>query len=229
MFSKTVLSILLMLLVLGCNKEELERLTTRNKALQEEKADLDKKVAELKKSVQRAGPAQKQLTFLSNKLKGVKARIITNHGNIEVAFFHDKAPIHCFNFITRAESGFYDKTTFHRIIKGFMIQGGDPNSKDNDPNNDGSGGPMVMIPHEFNDTDHKPGILSMARVSNVNAGAGCQFFIVHGNASHLNNQYTAFGKVTKGMEVVNKIAEVKTDRADRPDKPVTIKTIEVYR
>ncbi|RMI20092.1 MAG: peptidylprolyl isomerase, partial [Calditrichaeota bacterium] len=183
-----------------------------------------------------------RLRFLARQLKGVKARIKTNYGDIELELFPDKAPLHCFAFVTRAESGFYDNTQFHRVIPGFMIQGGDPNSRDKDPYNDGMGGPLVNIPHEFNDTKHVPGVLSTARVSDPNVGAGCQFFIMHGEAPHLDGQYTAFGRVTKGMEVVDRIANVQTYRksgrplqgrekalADHPVKPVIIKTIEVYR
>ncbi|RMF56672.1 MAG: peptidylprolyl isomerase [Calditrichaeota bacterium] len=156
-------------------------------------------------------------------------------GTIELEFFPEKAPLHCFNFITRAESGFYNGTQFHRIIKGFMIQGGDPKSKDKDPYNDGTGGPIVNIPNEFNEIHHGPGILSMARVSDPSVGAGCQFFIMHGDAPQLDKQYTVFGKVTKGMEVVDKIANVPTygnrnpRLRDHPIEPVIIRRIEVFR
>jgi len=232
---KTIVTMLALVLVaLSCNREELDRLNKQNVRLKEEKANLETKVAELERTIEQSGPAQKRLKFLAGKMKRVKAKIVTNYGDIELSFFPEKAPIHCFNFITRAESGFYDNTKFHRIIEGFMIQGGDPLSKDKDPNNDGLGGPLVMIPNEFNDTLHKPGILSMARVSDPNAGAGCQFFIMQGEAPNLDGKYTAFGKVTKGMDVVNKIAGVKTikdnpRRRDQPVKPVVIKTIKVYR
>ncbi len=166
--------------------------------------------------------------FLAQKIQGVKARIKTNFGDIETGFFPEKAPIHCFNFITRAESGFYDGTMFHRVIKGFMIQGGDPLSKDDNPANDGGGGPIVNIPHEFNDIKHTKGILSMAR-ANMRLGAGSQFFIMHGVNPGLDGQYTVFGKVTKGLDVVDKIATMKTSKRDRPVKNVVIETIEVYR
>jgi cyclophilin family peptidyl-prolyl cis-trans isomerase len=159
-----------------------------------------------------------KLDFLAKQLEGVTATINTSEGPISLEFYPQKAPIHVFNFITRAESGFYDGTTFHRVIEGFMIQGGDPNSKDNNPNNDGQGGPIANIPHEFNDIKHEPGILSMARISNVNAGAGSQFFIMHGTSPNLDGQYTVFGKVTDGMEVVNKIAKTQKDNRDRPLK-----------
>ncbi|MFQ5636764.1 MAG: peptidylprolyl isomerase [bacterium] len=231
---KNITLILALVLFFGCNKAETERLTTENEKLKNEKLQLEQKINDLQKTLAQSGPAQQRLKFLAGKLSGIKTRIVTNYGDIELSFFNEKAPIHCFNFITRAESGFYDNTKFHRIIKGFMIQGGDPNTKDKDPYNDGQGGPLVAIPHEFNDTPHKAGILSMARVGNTAAGAGSQFFIMHGDAPNLDGQYTAFGKVTKGMEIVNKIAGVKTikddrRRMDQPVKPVVIKTIEVYR
>ncbi|OGS36110.1 MAG: hypothetical protein A2293_00530 [Elusimicrobia bacterium RIFOXYB2_FULL_49_7] len=167
-------------------------------------------------------------------MTGLKARVLTSLGDIEVEFFSDKAPLHCFSFITRAECGFYNNTEFHRVIPGFMIQGGDPNTKDQDPYNDGMGGPQVMIPHEFNDIHHAPGILSMARVGDVNAGAGSQFFIMHGDSPQLDRQYTAFGKVLRGMEVVEKIATTETNRndprlRDHPIKPVIIKAIQIFR
>jgi peptidyl-prolyl cis-trans isomerase B (cyclophilin B) len=168
--------------------------------------------------------------FLAQKINGVRARIKTNHGDMEVEFYPEKAPLHCFSFITRAESGFYDGTLFHRVIPGFMIQGGDPNSKDNNPNNDGSGGPIVSIPHEFNDIKHTPGILSMARVGDKKAGAGSQFFVMHAANPGLDAQgYTVFGKLTKGLDVVDKIVNLPRNRSDRPNKDAKILTIEVYR
>lgn len=189
---------------------------------------------ELKADLQFAKIASSRLYFLTNQLKGVKARMITNYGNIEFEFFPEVAPITVFNFTTRAESGFYNNVQFHRVIKDFMIQAGDTNSKDNNPYNDGQGGPIVNIPHEFNNIKHEPGVLSMARISDVSAGAGSQFFIMHGTKPQLDHQYTAFGKVTKGMDVVDKIANVKTIQndprlRDHPVKPVVIKTIEIFR
>ncbi len=217
----------------GCNQAELERLDTENQALQEQKSKLEGKVAGLEADIALFAPAQERLRFLAGKMRVLKARIVTNLGDIELSFFPKKAPIHCFNFLVRAESGFYDNTRFHRIIKDFMIQGGDPNSKDNDPYNDGAGGPKIMIPHEFNDTVHEPGIVSMARGDNASAGAGCQFFIMHGAAPHLDGQYTAFARVVKGMDVVNKIAslEAVTDdprRREQPVQPVIVETVRVF-
>lgn len=224
----TIAILVIALFFVSCaDKQEVQRLTDLANQLRKENQ-------ELKAEVETASRAGERLAFLSARLEGIKARISTNFGNIELEFFADKAPLTVFSFISRAESGFYDNTKFHRIIKGFMIQGGDPNSKDDTPYNDGQGGPIVNIPHEFNDVKHQPGVISMARVSNVNAGAGSQFFIMHGTADHLDHQYTAFGRVAKGMDVVDKIANVKTNQSDprlrdQPVTPVVIKTIEVFR
>ena len=106
-----------------------------------------------------------KLMLLASKISGIKATISTNMGNIEIKFFPDKAPIQCFNFITRAECGYYDNTKFHRVIPGFMIQGGDPNTKTNNKSIYWQGGPIINVPNEFNDIKHKRGILSTARTS----------------------------------------------------------------
>lgn len=224
------------LLLAGCDKARMMELETENNDLKERVQNLDKQIDNLAKanslqeeSVSALKETKMRLDFLAKSLKGITARIVTNQGDIELEFFPEKAPIHCFSFIARAESGFYDGTTFHRVIKDFMIQGGDPNSKDENPANDGQGGPIVSIPHEFNDTRHVPGVLSMARVSDVTAGAGSQFFIMHGTSPNLDGQYTAFGKVVEGMEVVNKIANVETGQNDRPASPVIIQRVEVSR
>ncbi|MFH1759640.1 MAG: peptidylprolyl isomerase [bacterium] len=202
--------------------------------LNEQKNDLKKQISVLKDDAEKYKQAHDKLKFLGKKLGGIKAAIKTNHGDIELKFFGETSPIHCFNFITRAECGFYDNTRFHRIIPGFMIQGGDPNSRDNDPYNDGQGGPIAAIPHEFNKISHKRGILSMARTGDKNAGAGSQFYIMHADNTHLDNEYTVFGQVTSGMDVVDKIAAIQTNKTDprlrdHLVKPVIIKTIKVYR
>lgn len=200
-----------------------------SKKLREENEKLRQNVKQLKQTVSLIKQERQKMQFLMDQMKDVKARIVTNHGNIELSFFVQDAPIHCFNFITRAESGFYDNTQFHRVIPGFMIQAGDPNTKTNNKATYGSGGPLVSIPHEFNDHSHKRGILSMARVGDVTKGAGSQFFITQADATQLDGQYTVFGQVTKGMDVVDKIAAVKRNSKDLPVKAVRIKTIEVYR
>jgi|TARA_B110000438_G_scaffold128902_1_gene125198 cyclophilin family peptidyl-prolyl cis-trans isomerase len=150
------------------------------------------------------------------------AVIETNLGKIEVEFFEDKAPGHVKNFKDLAKKGFYDGVTFHRVIPGFMIQGGDPNTKNNDRSNHGMGGPGYSIKAEFNDTLHKRGVLSMARSQDPNSG-GSQFFIVVEDSNFLDGKYTAFGKVLSGMSVADTIVNVPRDPKDNPNKRVEMK------
>ena len=150
------------------------------------------------------------------------AVIETNFGTIVIQLFPDVAPGHVENFVKLAQDGFYDGTTFHRVIPGFMIQGGDPNSKDDDRSNDGQGGPGYTINAEFSDTPHKRGILSMARAQDPNS-AGSQFFIVVADSNFLDGQYTVFGEVIEGMEVADKIVNVEKDGNDNPREKVTMK------
>lgn len=213
-------------LLAACNQKEVERLQIENK-------DLRNNLGQLRSQSEADKLAGSKLAEVGSRLKGKRVRIHTTTGVIVAELYPEKAPITVLTFLSRAESGFYDGSQFHRIIHNFMIQGGDPNSKDNDPYNDGQGGPSFYIPHEFNDIAHEPGVLSMARVSDVSAGAGCQFFIMHGTASHLNNQYTAFGRVIEGMDVVNRMAtaeKLTTDPriVDRPAKPILITKMEVF-
>ena len=143
----------------------------------------------------------------------------TNRGTMKLKLFPDVAPNHCNNFKKLANSGFYDKTAFHRIIPGFMIQGGDINSRDNDRKNDGHGGPGWTVDAEFNDIPHKRGILSMARSKDPNS-AGSQFFICVADAPHLDGAYTAFGEVIDKVHVVDHIVKTPTeyDQAKRLSK-----------
>lgn len=143
------------------------------------------------------------------------ALIQTVHGNIELEFFVDKAPRHVENFKKLANEGFYNGTAFHRIIPGFMIQGGDPNSKSEDRSQHGSGGPGHSVDAEFNDTRHVRGTLSMARSTDPNS-AGSQFFICVQDSFFLDGQYTAFGKVIQGMDVADKIVSEDRDSNDNP-------------
>jgi peptidyl-prolyl cis-trans isomerase B (cyclophilin B) len=155
---------------------------------------------------------------------GPRAIIETAFGEIEIEFFADKAPKHVENFLSLARSGFYDETIFHRVIPGFMIQGGDPNTKDaNAPRaRHGTGGPAHRVKAEFNDTSHKRGIVSMARSSDPDS-AGSQFFICVADATFLDRQYSAFGRVTRGMEIADKIVNSPRDRADNPNDRVAMK------
>lgn len=155
------------------------------------------------------------------------ATITMENGNIiKLELYPDKAPNTVNNFISLSNSGFYNGLIFHRVIKGFMIQGGDPAGV-------GTGGPGYCIKGEFalngfksNDIKHARGVISMARAMNPNS-AGSQFFIMHDNASYLYGQYAAFGKVISGIETVDEIASVPTNYNDKPKKDQVIKTISV--
>ena len=136
--------------------------------------------------------------------------IETTKGTIKLQYFTDIAPKHCYNFKKLANSGFYDNTTFHRVIKDFMIQGGDILSRDSKRDNDGTGGPGWKIDQEFNIIQHNRGILSMARGPSPNS-AGSQFFICLKDAHWLNGNYTAFGKVIENIHVIDFIADTPTD------------------
>jgi peptidyl-prolyl cis-trans isomerase B (cyclophilin B) len=160
------------------------------------------------------------------------AHIITTEGEIVVEFWPDVAPKTVENFKTLAKKGFYDGTCFHRIIKGFMIQGGDPLTKDAGKESDwGTGGPGHQIKAEFNDRSHQRGVISMARSANPDS-AGSQFFICDGDASFLDRQYTAFGKLIKGDDVLAKIAGTPVDSGgsgerSKPQKRVGVISIKI--
>lgn len=136
-------------------------------------------------------------------------------GDIVLKFFPDVAPGHVKNFTDLAKKGFYNGTTFHRVIPGFMIQGGDPNSKNPDRSMHGMGGPGHKVKAEFNSKPHKRGIVSMAR-SNDPDSAGSQFFICVADANFLDWQYTVFAEVVTGMDVADKVVSMKRDGNDNP-------------
>ena len=150
---------------------------------------------------------------------------MANGDIMKAELYPDVAPNTVNNFISLVKKGFYDGLVFHRVIRGFMIQGGCPQGT-------GMGGPGYSIKGEFsyngfaNNLKHTPGVLSMARAMNPNS-AGSQFFIMHETSPHLDGQYAAFGKVTEGMDFVNKIAETTTDYSDRPLEPQMIKSMTV--
>jgi peptidyl-prolyl cis-trans isomerase B (cyclophilin B) len=155
------------------------------------------------------------------------AIIITTEGEMVVEFWPDVAPGHVENFKKLAQKGFYDGTAFHRVIKGFMIQGGDPLTKDAGKERAwGTGGPGYQIKAEFNDKAHVRGVLSMAR-SNDPHSAGSQFFICHGDPRFLDRQYTAFGKLIKGDDVLEKIATAPTHPGDRPVKRMGVTSVKI--
>jgi len=166
---------------------------------------------------------QKAAAALDLEGCGYTLTLDTSAGPIRLALDATSAPGHVRNIVALAESGFYDGGCFHRIIKGFMIQGGCPKGN-------GTGGPGYTIPAEFNRTKHEPGVLSMARTSDPNS-AGSQFFICLETVPHLDNQYTAFGRTAdaESLGVVRAIGGVATDRGDRPLQPVTIRTAKVTR
>jgi len=154
------------------------------------------------------------------------ATLQTDLGEIQIKFFYDKAPKHVENFVDLSAKGFYDGTFFHRVIPGFMIQGGDPNTKkpEDASHRYGTGGSDTKVKAEFNDTPHKRGIVSMARSSDPNS-ASSQFFIVVKDSNFLDGQYTAFGEVISGMEVADKIANAPRGANDLPNQPVHIKKV----
>jgi peptidyl-prolyl cis-trans isomerase B (cyclophilin B) len=174
---------------------------------------------------QSAMPPLKTITATKEEVKkmsGTKAIIETKFGNITLKFFPDVAPGHVKNFIDLAKKGFYDGTTFHRVIPGFMIQGGDPNSKDQNKSRHGQGGPGYTIKAEFNDKPHKRGTLSMARAGHPDS-AGSQFFICVKDAPFLDKQYTVFGEVESGMDAVDKIVSQPRDANDNPTDRIEMK------
>ncbi|MEO6741566.1 MAG: peptidylprolyl isomerase [Chthoniobacteraceae bacterium] len=155
------------------------------------------------------------------------AVVKTNLGTMVLEFWPDVAPKHVENFKTLARKGFYDGTAFHRVIKGFMIQGGDPLTKDDSQQARwGTGDPGYKIKAEFNDKAHTRGVLSAARSQDPDS-AGSQFFICHGEPRFLDHQYTAYGKLIKGDDVLEKIATTETAPGDRPLKKVVVESIKI--
>lgn len=145
----------------------------------------------------------------------------TNQGNLEVEFWPDVAPNHVRNFLDLSYTGFYDGTTFHRVIPGFMIQGGDPTGT-------GTGDGKRKLKAEFNNKKHEAGVLSMARSSSPDS-ASCQFFVMHARSPHLDGQYSAFGKLVSGLDVVEKIVKVKRNASDKPAEPQKIMKAKVVK
>ena len=168
----------------------------------------------------------KKETPVSNTTNEV-AVIKTVAGDMVIEFWPDVAPKTVENFKTLAKKGFYDGTAFHRIIKGFMVQGGDPLTKDDTKQNRwGTGDPGYKIKAEFNERSHKRGVISMARSQDPDS-AGSQFFICHGDPSFLDRQYTAFGKLIQGDDVLEKLATTKVGAQDRPDKRQGVESIQI--
>jgi peptidyl-prolyl cis-trans isomerase B (cyclophilin B) len=178
------------------------------------------------------------LSSCSNKQESMKessaagstprAIIHTNYGDMTVEFWPDVAPRTVENFLKLSRENFYNGTAFHRVIKGFMIQGGCPNSKVGARGAPGTGGPGYQVKAEFNNRAHVKGVLSMARSSDPDS-AGSQFFVCHGDASFLNNKYTAFGKLVSGEETLNKIAAIRCVgmEGSTPTERVEIASVEI--
>ena len=167
--------------------------------------------------------------FMTTEKENNVAVISTNFGDMVIEFYPDIAPMHVESFMTLANEEYFNGTTFHRVIPGFMIQGGDPNSRNENRATHGTGGragkffglgneedPSTwLIPQEFSDTPHVKGILSMARTNDPNS-ASSQFFVCHDNANFLDNNYTVFGKVIDGLDIIDEIANVAKDQNDNP-------------
>jgi peptidyl-prolyl cis-trans isomerase B (cyclophilin B) len=164
---------------------------------------------------------EKPMSYYTDKVADIK----TNKGTITIRFFPDAAPNHVRNFIDLAEKGFYNGTKFHRVIPGFMIQGGDPNTKSGDPSTWGTGGSGKNVKAEFNSIHHARGIVSMARSTDPDS-ASSQFFICVADAGSLDRQYSAFGQVTKGMEAADAIVNTRGPN-DRPTTPMIIESVTI--
>jgi peptidyl-prolyl cis-trans isomerase B (cyclophilin B) len=149
------------------------------------------------------------------KMEQTTAIIETKFGDITLKFFPEVAPNHVNSFIQLAKDGFYDGTIFHRVVPGFVIQGGDPNTKSDDRSRHGTGGPGFTLKAEFSKLPHKRGTLSMARAADPDS-AGSQFFICVADAPFLDGEYTVFGEVVEGMDVVDKIVSQPKDQRDNP-------------
>ncbi len=155
-----------------------------------------------------------------------QAIIKTSYGDLTLSFWSDVAPKTVENFKKLAKEGFYNGTAFHRIIQGFMIQGGCPNTKEGENGMPGTGGPGYQIKAEFNEKSHVRGVISMARSASPDS-AGSQFFICHGDAKFLDRQYTAFGELVAGDDVLERIATVPTEHGGGGEKSTPVERIEV--
>jgi len=171
--------------------------------------------------MQAAETGLKFLEMPASELANFHVVLDTNQGEMEVEFWPDVAPNHVRNFLDLAYSGFYDKKTFHRVIPGFMIQGGCPQGS-------GMGDGPRRLKAEFNSKKHVKGVLSMARSSNPDS-ASCQFFVMHAASPHLDGQYSGFGKLVRGLETLDKIAGTRTGGNDKPASTQMINKASVVR
>jgi peptidyl-prolyl cis-trans isomerase B (cyclophilin B) len=205
---KTLAFLPLLALLVGCNSSDSA-------------AKSDLKTDSLQSTYKTPEAAPLEEPNFDNPKDGEEVAVVsTKFGNIVFKFRPDLAPKHVENFKKLANKGFYDKTIFHRVIPDFMIQGGDPNTKDPAKTATyGAGGPGYMVKAEFNNLDHKRGVVSMARSQDVNS-AGSQFFIVTKDHPDLNNQYTAFGVVVSGMDIADKIVAQPRGTNDLPNERI---------
>ena len=210
---KFIFFLALILILSGCQTQETKSDTNTNSDLQAQK--------EVQYKLQIEKLSQEDLLGQYNG-----AILKTNLGDIKVKFYNSESPLTVNNFLNLAKKGFYDGTKFHRVISDFMIQGGDPNSKDDDWSDDGMGGPSYKFKDEINDYKLVRGSLAMAN-SGLNTN-GSQFFIVTAESTPwLDGKHTNFGFVVEGLDVVEKIEAVKTNATDHPQEDIIIKNIEL--
>ena len=227
---RTLVLLFVLTLAVGCGKKEAEPAPSESPEPAARATDSASPEAE-PAADETAEPAEEQIsTETEEPMKDyskIVAEMTTDAGTIVMGFYPDKAPKHVANFVRLSESGFYAGTRFHRVIPGFMIQGGDPNTKAGDPRTWGTGGTGDYVPAEFNDISHKRGILSMARSSNPDS-ASSQFFIMVKDNPGLDRQYSIFGKVLAGMDVVDAIVNAPRNPSnDRPNSPTAIQAITI--
>jgi peptidyl-prolyl cis-trans isomerase B (cyclophilin B) len=208
-----IVSFALLMILVGCSKTEKTPAPASTTKTEEPKKESTMASSNLSK-----WPGDYPIDGDSVAVITVEQEGVGKLGEIVLEFYPNKAPNHVRNFKWLANNKFYDGVVFHRVIKDFMIQGGDPTGT-------GMGGPNWTVEAEFNDTPHTKGILSMARSSDPNS-AGSQFFICHGNPSHLNGQYTAFGNTIKGLDVVDKIATTEV-QGSKPAKTVKMTSVRI--
>lgn len=219
------LSLLAVVFIAACGKADKQQTEATSQQQEETKQVMEKKADDGKLE---KWPADYPVDANNVAVISVEQEGVGELGEIVLEFYPDKAPDHVRNFTWLANHKFYDGTKFHRVIKDFMIQGGDPLSKDDNPGNDGTGGPGWQVNAEFNDLKHVKGILSMARGPAPNS-AGSQFFICHAAYPSLDGKYSIFGNTIKGLDVVDKIAnvEVAGRQGSTPVKPVIIKSVRI--
>jgi len=212
--------------LLGC-REQREAITSKeevamkNGVVEEAKIEKEETVKEKPIEESKTEPTEPKVSKEIKEETEEVAVIETKFGKMTVRFFPEDAPNHVENFKKLAKARFYDNTTFHRVIPGFMIQGGDPNTKDDDRSNDGFGDPGYTIKAEFNTRSHQRGIVSMARGPHPDS-AGSQFFICVAPATYLDGNYTVFGEVIEGMKAADKIVSVPRDGSDNPIEKVSM-------